>query len=76
MERELTHEELREEAHRLAKDDSRSYTEIAEEFDVTKNAVAKAVTTTGPKFQRLQIRIVEHLSDAEVEPQETFLLTD
>ena len=67
MERELTHEELREEAHRLAKDDSRAYTEIAEELDVTKNAVAKAVTTTGPKFHRLQIRTVELLSNVEVE---------
>lgn len=74
MERELTHEELREEAHRLAKDDSRAYTEIAEELDVTKNAVAKAVTTTGPKFQRLQIRIVEHLSGGKVEPRKTFIL--
>jgi hypothetical protein len=76
MERELTHEELREEAHRLAKDNSRAYTEIAEEIDVTKSAVAKAMTTTGPKFQRLRIRIVELLSDAEVGPRETFLLTD
>jgi predicted DNA-binding protein YlxM (UPF0122 family) len=70
----LSYEELKDEAHRLAKDDSRAYTEIAEELDVTKSAVAQAVTTTGPKFHRLQIRIVELLSSGEVEPRKTFIL--
>ena len=69
----LTYEELKDKAHQLAKDGP-TYEEIAEELDVTKSAVAQAVTTAGPKFQRLQIRIVELLSDVEVEPRKKSFL--
>ncbi|MCS3658566.1 orotate phosphoribosyltransferase-like protein [Salinibacter ruber] len=69
----LTYEELKDKAHQLAKDGP-TYEEIAEELDVTKSAVAQAVTTAGPKFHRLQIRIVELLSDVEVERREAFVL--
>ncbi|MCS3940305.1 hypothetical protein [Salinibacter ruber] len=69
----LTYEELKDKAHQLAKDGP-TYEEIAEELDVTKSAVAQAVTTVGPKFHRLQIRIVELLSDVEVERREAFVL--
>jgi len=69
----LTYEELKDKAHQLAKDGP-TYEEIAEELDVTKSAVAQAVTTAGPKFHRLQIRIVELLSDVEVERREAFIL--
>jgi hypothetical protein len=70
----LSYEELKDKAHQLAKDDRRTYREIAEELDVTEGAVAKAVTTAGPKFHQLQIRIVELLSDVEVERREEFVL--
>lgn len=69
----LSYEELKDKAHRLAKDGP-TYEEIAEELDVTRSAVAQAVTTAGPKFHRLQIRIVELLSDVEVERREAFVL--
>ena len=62
----LNYEELKGRAHKLAKDGP-TYEELAEELDVSRSAVAQAVTTVGPKFRRLQIRIVEHLSDCEVE---------
>ena len=70
---ELNHNDLREKAHGLAKDGP-TYAELAESLDVSENAVAKAVTTTGPKFQRLQMRIVELLSDYEVEQRQGFIL--
>ena len=70
---ELNHDDLREKAHELAKDGP-TYAEIAEALDVSENAVAKAVTVTGPKFQRLQARIVEPLSDYEVEERRSFVL--
>lgn len=63
----LRYEELKDEAHRLARDSPKTYAEIAEELDVSENAVAKAVTTAGPKFQKLQGRIVELLSGYTVE---------
>lgn len=70
---ELNHNDLRKKAHGLAKDGP-TYAELAESLDVSENAVAKAVTTTGPKFQRLQMRIVELLSDYEVEQRQGFIL--
>ena len=70
---ELNHDDLREKAHELAKDGP-TYAELAEELDVSENSVAKAVTTTGPKFQRLQARIVEHLSGYEVEERRSFVI--
>jgi hypothetical protein len=70
----LSYEELKDKAHQLAKDDRRTYREIAEELDVTEGAVAKAVTTAGPKFHQLQARIVEFLSDYTVERREAFVL--
>ena len=66
----LSYDELKEEAHRLARESPRTYGEIAGALDVSENAVAKAVTTAGPKFQRLQMQIVELLSDYEVERRE------
>jgi hypothetical protein len=69
----LSYEELKDKAHELAKDGP-TYAELAESLDVSENAVAKAVTTTGPKFQRLQMRIVELLSDYEVEQRQGFIL--
>jgi hypothetical protein len=66
----LSYDELKEEAHQLARKAPDTYGEIADKLDVSENAVAKAVTTAGPKFQRLQMRIVELLSDYEVERRE------
>ena len=63
----LSYEELKEEAHRLARKSSKTYAEIGDELDVSENAVAKAVTTAGAKFQKLQGRIVELLSEYSVE---------
>lgn len=61
------YEELKNDAHRLAREAPDTYAEIAEALDVSENAVAKAVTTAGPKFRKLQMRIVELLSDYTVE---------
>ena len=69
----LDYEELKGKAHKLAKDGP-TYEELAEELDVSRSAVAQAVTTAGPKFRRLQIRIVELLSDYEVEQRQGFIL--
>lgn len=66
----LSYGELKEEVYQLAREAPHTYAEIAGKLGVSENAVAKAVTTVGPKFQRLQMRIVELLSDYEVERQE------
>jgi transposase-like protein len=66
----LSYGELKEEVYQLAREAPHTYAEIAGKLGVSENAVAKAVTTVGPKFQRLQMRIVELLSKYEVERQE------
>ena len=63
----LSYEELKDEAHRLAREAPGTYADIAEKLDVSENAVAKAVTTAGPKFRKLQGRIVELFSEYTVE---------
>ncbi len=66
----LSYEELQEQTHRLALTADLTYQEIADELGVSQTAVSKAVTTSGAKFQRLQMRIVELLSEYEVERRE------
>ena len=69
----LDYEELKGKAHELAKAGP-TYEELAKELGVTQSEVAQAVTTAGPKFHRLQIRIVELLSGYEVKPREALEL--
>lgn len=66
----LNYEEICEEARRLAKESDFTHEDIADELDVATISVSKAVTEAGPKFQRLQMRIVELLSEYEVERRE------
>ena len=66
----LNYEEICEEAHRLVSRSSSTHKEIADELNVAAISVSKAVTEAGPKFQRLQMRIVELLSEYEVERRE------
>jgi predicted XRE-type DNA-binding protein len=66
----LDYEGLQREAKRTM--DQSAYTQeaIAEQLGVARSSVAKAVTQVGPKFQQLQMRILEALTDFEVERRE------
>ena len=66
----LTHDELQQEAYRALSDSGRTQQEIAGELGVTRTSVGKAVTQAGPKFQRLQMQILEALTEYEVERRE------
>jgi DNA-binding transcriptional regulator LsrR (DeoR family) len=63
----LDFEELQQTAHRLLKESDYTQQEMADRLDVSRISVARAVTEPGSKFQRLQMRIVEALTDYEVE---------
>ena len=69
---ELNYEDLQEAAYRAL--DASDYTQqkLARELGVSRVALAKAVTQPGPKFQKLQMRVVETLTDYEVEKNITF----
>jgi DNA-binding transcriptional regulator LsrR (DeoR family) len=66
----LTYDELRQEAHRALSESDWTQEEIAVELGVTRTSVGKAVTQAGPKFQRLQMQIIETLTDYDVERRE------
>jgi predicted DNA-binding protein (UPF0251 family) len=74
----LDYEGLHREAKRALDDSDYTQQAIAEKLEVARTSVAKAVTQVGPKFQRLQMRILETLTDYEVERQEhvEFLLRE
>jgi orotate phosphoribosyltransferase-like protein len=67
----LDYDELQQEARRALGESGYTQQEMADELDVTRAAVGKAVTKPGSKFQRLQMRILEALTDYEVEREET-----
>jgi predicted DNA-binding protein (UPF0251 family) len=66
----LDYDELQQEAYRALSTSEYTQQEMADELEVTRAAVGKAVTQPGPKFQRLQMRILEALTDYEVERRE------
>ena len=66
----LDYEGLQREAKRTLDQSDYTQAAIAEKLGVARTSVAKAVTQVGPKFQQLQMRILEVLTDFEVERRE------
>jgi predicted DNA-binding protein (UPF0251 family) len=66
----LDYEELCEAAARLLRESDYTQQAMADRLDVSRISVARAVTEPGAKFQRLQMRIVEALTDYAVERRE------
>jgi predicted DNA-binding protein (UPF0251 family) len=66
----LGYDELQQEAYRALSTSEYTQQEMADELGVTRAAVGKAVTKPGAKYQRLQMRILEALTDYEVERRE------
>lgn len=67
----LSYDELQQEAHQVLKESEYTQREMANRLDVTRPSIAKAVTQPGPKFQRLQMRIIEALTDYDMVREET-----
>jgi len=67
----LDYQELQEEAHQALSASDRTQQEVADELGVTRTSVAKAVTQAGPKFQQLQMQIIEALTEYNVERRES-----
>lgn len=66
----LDYGSLRKTAKEVLDESEFTQQEIADELGVARTSIAKAVTQTGPKFQQLQMRILETITDCEVERQE------
>jgi DNA-binding transcriptional regulator LsrR (DeoR family) len=66
-------EGLREEAATAIEDSPYTQTDVAEQLDVARTSVNRAVNTTTPKFGKLRQRIAEHLQGGRVEKCVTFV---
>jgi len=74
----LDYEGLQREAKRILDQSDYTQAALAEKLGVARTSVAKAVTQVGPKFQQLQMRILEALTKFKVERRENveFLLRE
>jgi len=74
----LDYEGLQREAKRTLDQSDYTQAALAEKLGVARTSVAKAVTQVGPKFQQLQMRILEALTKFKVERRENveFLLRE
>lgn len=67
----LSYDELQHEAHQALQESNYTQQEMADRLDVTRPSIAKAVTQPGPKFQQLQMQIIEALTDYDMVREET-----
>lgn len=73
---ELNHQELQNLARWLTKGMSMAQKELAEELDVSPSTISRAVTTVGPKYQRIQLEIVELITGNTLRRKVTFEVVD
>lgn len=66
-------EGLRDEAAQAIADSPYTQSDIAEQLDVSRTSVNRAVNSTSPKFEKLRRRIVEHLRGGRIEKRVTFV---
>ncbi|MCS3642441.1 hypothetical protein [Salinibacter ruber] len=66
-------EGLRDEAAKAVAESPYTQTDVADQLDVSRTSVNRAVNATTPKFEKLRQRIVEHLRGGRVEKRVTFV---
>jgi len=66
-------EGLRREAATAIDEGPYTQSDVADQLDVSRTSVNRAVNTTNPKFGKLRQRIVEHLRGGRVEKRVTFV---
>lgn len=68
----MDHDELRRQAARAAEDADLTQTQLARALGVSPGAVSRALSESGPKFARLQRRILEHLTPYHIRERVVF----
>jgi len=69
---EMDYEALCDEASRIVAESNYSQTKLADELGVSTGAMSRALSESGPKFSRLQRRILERLTPYQVEEHVVF----
>lgn len=67
----LTYEGLRQAAYDALDDSDLTQEDMAKTLGVSRGSVASAVHTAGSRYKRLQIRILEALTNYEIEAERT-----
>jgi predicted transcriptional regulator len=70
----LTYQTLCQTARRAYQDSALTQTELADALGVSQSSVSQALSTPGPKFARLQRRVIERLTPFKVTEDVRFLL--
>jgi transcriptional regulator with XRE-family HTH domain len=63
----LDYAQLKSKAHEALSESGLTQQALAERLGVARSSVARAVTQAGPKFQQLQMQIIEALTEYTVE---------
>lgn len=69
---EMDYEALCKEASRAVTESDYSQTQLADELEVSTGAMSRALSESGPKFSRLQRKILERLTSFRIEEQVVF----
>lgn len=69
---EMDYEALCEEAARVVAESGYSQTQLADELEVSTGAMSRALSESGPKFSRLQRRILERLTPYRIKEHVVF----
>lgn len=69
---EMDYEALCEEAARVVAESNYSQTKLADELEVSTGAMSRALSESGPKFSRLQRRILERLTPYRIKEHVVF----
>lgn len=64
---ELSFEELRQETASVVEKSGKSQAAVARELDLHRSAVSRAVKETGPRVQKIQRRVLRHLTPYRIE---------
>jgi predicted transcriptional regulator len=70
--KEMDYDALCEEAARAVSKSSYNQTQLANELGVSTGAMSRALSESGPKFSRLQRRVLERLTPYQIEKHVVF----
>jgi len=69
---EMSFDELRDETAAAVDKSGKSQAEVARELDLHRSAVSRAVKESGPRVQKIQRRVLRHLTSYRIERRVRF----
>ena len=69
---EMSFDELRDETAAAVDESGKSQSQVARELDMHRSAVSRAVKESGPRVQKIQRRVLRHLTPYRIERRVSF----